>query len=202
MRYFVFLALWFYAASGYAAAYRLDTKHMQVGFKVSHLVIATVNGQFKKFDGQFDYDEAKGVLSGLKAQIDIDSIDTNEPDRDRHLRGNDFFAIRKKDGKGALIKNRQFMKFTSTGGKIKKGTNKLKGTLSIGKHSRPVELAVDFKGSVTDHRGNKKLVFKATTQIKRQDFGLKWSKKLDNGGLVVGEQVNITIEGEANAVKK
>ena len=184
-----------------AAPYRLDTKHMQVGFKVSHLVIATVNGQFKKFEGQFDFDEAKSVLSNLKAKIDIDSIDTNEDKRDRHLRGNDFFAIRKQDGKGALIKGRQFMQFTSKGGKIKKGTNKLKGRLKIGKHTRAVELLVDFKGAVQDPWGNKKLVFKATTKIKRQDFGLKWSKKLDNGGLVVGEMVEVIIEGEANAVK-
>ena len=195
--------IFFFSLSAWSqTTYELDIPHTQVGFKVSHLVIATVNGHFKKFQGSFKFDEKKGQLRSISAQIDLDSIDTNEPRRDTHLRGNDFFAIRKKDGKGTLIESRQFMTFTSSGGKIKKGSNTITGVLKIGDKEKTVSLNIDFKGTVQDPWGNKKVAFAATTKINRKDFGLTWNKKLDGGGMVVGEEVTVIIEGEANAKKE
>ena len=182
--------------------YELDATHTQVGFKISHLVIAKVNGHFKKFKGSFKFDEKKGRLSSVSAQIDLDSIDTNEPRRDTHLKGNDFFAIRKNDGKGDLIPEKQFMTFTSSGGKIKQGSNTIRGKLKIGNKKKTIDLNIIFRGSVQDPWGTQKVAFEAKTKINRKDFGLTWNKTLDGGGLVVGEEVEILIEGEANAKKE
>lgn len=176
-----------------AEKYKIDTGHSSVGFKVKHLVISTVSGRFNKFEGTFDFDEKTGRLKDVDMSIDVSSIDTNEPKRDKHLRSADFFDVKK------------FPKMTFRGKKVvykDKKPVKVRGELMLHGHKKKVTLDVTYNGTVTDPWGNKKLGFEATTEINRRDFGINWSKKLDSGGLVVSEKVKIHIEGEANAVVK
>jgi len=184
-----------------AVEYKIDTSHFNVGFKVRHLVIATVTGRFDKFEGAFKFDPKSGKLTSVEAKIDIDSINTNEADRDKHLKGKDFFGVRSKDGK--INEKNRFIVFKSS--KVvnrNKKPIKVHGTLSINGKTKKVVLDVEYKGAVTDPWGNKKVVFAASTKVKRKDFGLTWNKKLDGGGFVIGDEVTVTLEGEANAVDK
>lgn len=171
-----------------AGVYKLDAAHSQVGFKIKHLVISTVSGRFNKFDGGFKYDSETGRLEGLKATIDSASIDTNEPDRDKHLRSKDFFDTDK-------FKTLEFV-----GNKVTYQDEKpieVKGKLTIHGVTKTVTLKVDFKGETADPWGNQRAVFEAQTQINRKDFGLKWNKTLDKGGLMIADEVDILIEGQA-----
>lgn len=175
------------------AAYQLDAAHSEVGFSVKHLVIATVKGNFKKFEGTFNFDDAKGELSDVDVKIDATSINTNEPKRDEHLNSPDFFDT----------KTHPAITFKSEKVDNKKGKpSKVHGTLTMRGVAKKVVLDIDYKGSVKDAWGNDKLVFTATGKINRKDFGVSWNKSLDKGGVAVSDDVNIVIEGQAQKVVK
>jgi polyisoprenoid-binding protein YceI len=176
------------ALSTWAANYKLDEAHTSVAFKIKHLVISTVSGRFDKFSGGFDFDPAKGEISKLTVEIDPSSIDTNEPDRDKHLRSPDFFDVAK------------FPKltFVSTKTVVKnKKPVQLEGDLTIHGVTKHVKLDLDYAGTTTDPWGNERLAFEATAKIDRKDYGLTWNKKLDKGGVMVADEVKIEISGEA-----
>jgi len=186
----IFLSLFFCPLLGRAASFQLDPAHTQVGFKVSHLTISSVKGEFKKYEGGFDFDEKSKTLKDLLVKIDATSIDTNESDRDKHLRSPDFFNTEKFSE--ITFKINSPVKGIKAGKKVK-----VPGTLTLKGISKPVKLTVLYKGTVKDPWGNTKLGFEAHTEISRKDYGITWNKKLDSGGLVVGETVEIQIEGEA-----
>lgn len=173
-----------------AAPYKLDTAHMNVGFSVKHLMISNVKGRFDKVTGTLDYDSAKKQVKNIDIVIEASSIDTNEADRDKHLRNSDFFDVEK------------FPKITFKSDKVtfngKKG--KAVGTLTIKDQSKPVTLDFTNNGEI-DFNGTQKVAFTASTKIDRKDFGLTWNKTLDKGGVAVGNEITITIDGEANEVK-
>ncbi len=172
----------------WAGTYKLDEAHTQVGFKIKHLVIATVSGRFNKFSGSFNFDDKAGKLSDVKVTIDTASIDTNEPDRDKHLKGPDFFNVTK------------FPKMEFASKSVTYKDNKpteVKGDLTINGVKKPVTLAVDYAGMTKDPWGNQRVAFEANTKINRKDFGLKWNKNLDAGGVMISDDVNIIIEAEA-----
>jgi polyisoprenoid-binding protein YceI len=185
-----------------AETYTVDTAHTGVIFKIKHLGLSNVTGRFEKFEGNIDFDEKTKKLNSVDAKIDVDSINTNEPDRDKHLRSADFFGTRKEDNT-TLVEDKHYMTF-----KMKKVVNKadkpakVEGELTLNGINKPVTLDVDYKGAVTDPWGNEKIVFTAATKILRKDFGLVWNKKLDKGGFVVGEEAEVIIEGEANKKKE
>lgn len=184
-----FVLMFLMAASASAAPYTIDPSHTDVGFSIKHLMISNVKGHFKKFSGTFDFDPAKSQLNNINVEIDTTSIDTNEPDRDKHLRSNDFFGVDK------------YPKITFKSDKIEySGDKPVKaiGTLKIRDKSKTVTLDLDYRGSITDAWGNNKLAFAAMTKVDRKDFGITWNKALDKGGVTVGDEVSITIEGEAN----
>jgi len=172
----------------YAGTYKIDESHTQVGFKIKHLVISTVSGRFNKFSGEFKYDPSTGNLEGLNAIIDANSLDTNEPDRDKHLRSKDFFDVDK-------FKTLEFVS-KDVSYKDKKPTE-INGDLTIHGNSKSVTLKVDFKGEATDPWGNQRVAFEASTKANRKDFGLSWNKNLDKGGVMIADEVDILIEGEA-----
>jgi polyisoprenoid-binding protein YceI len=178
-----------------AETYKLDPSHTSVGFRVSHLVVSKVSGRFDKFDGGFDF--ANGKVSNINVKVDLDSINTNEPKRDKHLRSKDFFGVR--DDKGGLVKANQWMTFTAGGDEVNVGDNNITGKLTIGKITKDVTLKVHYGGETTDPWKNKRVAFSATGKINRQDFGVKWNKSLDGGGFVVGDDVEIIIDSEAIA---
>lgn len=182
-----------FLASG--ETYKLDPSHTSIGFRVPHLVVSKVSGRFDKFDGGFEY--AGGKVSKIDVKVDLDSINTNEKKRDTHLRSPDFFGAR--DAKGNLVKANQYMTFVSDGDEVNVGDNTINGKLTIGKITKDVALKVNYGGEATDPWGNKRVAFTATGKINRQDFGVKWNKSLDAGGVVVGDDVEINIDSEAIA---
>lgn len=186
-----FVLTFLIATSASAAPYAIDPSHTDVGFSIKHLMISNVKGRFKKFSGTFDFDPAKNQLNNISVEIDTTTIDTNEPDRDKHLRSNDFFGVEK------------YPKMTFKSDKIEySGDKPVKaiGTLKIRDKSKTITLDLDYRGSIMDAWGNNKLAFAATTKIDRKDFGITWNKALDKGGVTVGDEVSIAIEGEANPV--
>jgi polyisoprenoid-binding protein YceI len=197
----ILLGSLFFSSLLQAATYNLDIAHTGVTFKVKHLVIATVHGRFDKFEGAVDFDEKTNKLSKVDVKIDLDSVNTNEAKRDNHLRSADFFGVRTE--KGELVPAKQFMTFAMKDVKMKgKKFDTLVGDLTLNGVTKPVTLKVDFKGLTADPWGNEKIVFSATTKIVRKDFGITWNKPMTKvAGSVVGDEVDVVIEGEADKAK-
>ncbi|HEX5172323.1 MAG TPA: YceI family protein [Cyclobacteriaceae bacterium] len=165
----------------------IDTTHSEVQFKTKHLVISTVTGSFKKFSGSVESDnESDFDNARVEFSIDVDSIDTNQADRDAHLKSPDFFSAEEYpsiDFRGQLKK-------------ISGNDYKLAGPLTIRGTTRNVELSVEFGGIVKDPWGNIKAGFELNGKINRKDFGLSWNALTETGGLVVAEEVRIHINVE------
>ena len=181
------MALW--SSASLASNYKLDGSHTEVGFSVKHLVISNVKGRFGKFDGGFTYDAATKALSNVDVKIEVSSVDTNDKKRDEHLTSPDFFDA----AKFATMEFKADKVANVVAGK----TVKVPGSLTIHGVTKPVTLTVDFAGTVTDPYGKERVVFAATTKVNRNDFGVKWNKTMDKGGVVVGEEVTINIEAES-----
>jgi polyisoprenoid-binding protein YceI len=201
MKVFYVAALIFGSLIANADNYAIDAAHASVNFKIKHLGVYNLPGHFEKFEGTIDFDEKSKKLNSVDAKIDVDSVNTNEADRDKHLRSAEFFGTRKEDN--TLVEEKHYMMF-----KMKKVVNKgdkpskVEGELTLNGVTKPITLDVDYKGAVSDPKGNEKIVFAATAKIARKDFGLTWNKKLDKGGFVIGEDVEVSIEGEANKKKE
>jgi polyisoprenoid-binding protein YceI len=185
-KFFAVLAIWAaVSAPAFAAErYLIDPSHSSVGFKVKHMMVSKVPGKFTKFDGQFHYDEKDVSLWKASVTIDVASIDTGDPNRDTHLKSADFFDVEKYP----------VMTFKSTRASDLVGNKaKLEGMLTLKGISKPVVLDVEVGGLATDPWGNKRAGFEATTKLNRKDFGINWNKALETGGLVVGDEVEITL---------
>ncbi|MGE3975130.1 MAG: YceI family protein [Bdellovibrionales bacterium] len=170
--------------------YKIDPSHSEVGFKVKHLVVSTVPGKFKEFEGNFKFDEKTGKVEDVQFKIKAASIDTNEPKRDEHLRSKDFFEVDKYPT----------IEFKST--KVEtsgKKPTRVHGDLTMHGVTKNVALKLKYNGTIKDPWGNQKLGFEANTKLNREDFNLKWNKALETGGVVVGKEVEIIILGEATA---
>ncbi len=171
--------------------YMLDVSHTLVGFGVKHMVITTVNGKFNDFSGTIVYDE--NDLSKLKVEVVIKtaSIDTDNLKRDNHLRSPDFFDAE------------NYPEITFVSKKvIKKGDqNVLVGDLAIRGVAKEVEIPFKITGKIVDPWGNTRLGLEGSLTINRQEFGVKWNKKMDAGGWVVGDDVKITLQVEAIQTK-
>ncbi|WP_411823074.1 YceI family protein [Leptospira sp. 'Mane'] len=178
-------------SGAYAQNFKVDNTHSSVGFKIKHLGIATVTGSFKDFDAKFSFDEKTNSLSIVDATIQVDSINTNDAKRDDHLKSKDFFD----EDKFPTISFKVSKPIS-----VKKGSvAKVPGELTIKGVTKPAILNVKYTGIAKDPWGNTKLGFEADTKIKRADFGITWNKALETGGVLVGEEVDIKIEGEAAA---
>lgn len=169
-----------------AATYQVDPDHSTVSFKIRHL-LSNVVGNFNTFEGTIDYEAGKPETWKTQGTIDAASIDTNVPERDKHLRSADFFEVEKFPT----------IEFKSTG--VKNATESsatLEGLLKLRGVEKPVTLNVEIHGVGKDPWGNVRSAFTATTKINRKDFGLAWNQALETGQLLVGEEVTITIEAE------
>jgi polyisoprenoid-binding protein YceI len=168
--------------------YTIDAEHSAVGFKVKHLAISSVPGQFKTFSGDIQFDPTKPEKSSVVATIDAGSVTTQQTKRDEHLRSEDFFDIKKFPT----------LTFKSSGIEgASKDAFKVKGDLTMHGVTKPVVLDVAYNGASKDPGGNERVAFSATTELNRKDFGLAWNKLLETGALVVGENVKISLEIEA-----
>jgi polyisoprenoid-binding protein YceI len=175
------------ASTGWAADYKIDATHSSVGFKVKHLAISWVPGTFGDFKGMFSYDPANVAASKAEAEITVKSVNTADTKRDDHLRSGEFFDAEK------------FPSITFKSQKVEGVSDtefKAHGNLTIHGVTKPVVLDVTYGGSAVDPWGNHRAAFVATTKINRKEFGLAWSKVLETGSLVVGDDVLITLEVE------
>lgn len=169
-----------------ATKWGIDTTHTEVQFKVKHLVISTVTGFFKKFSGsvESETEDFDGAL--VTFSLDVNSIDTNQADRDAHLKSADFFAAEQHPS----------IDFNGTLKKVSGSNYKLDGALTLRGTTKAVVLDVDFGGIVVDPWGNTKAGFEINGKINRKDFGLNWNALTEAGGMVVSEEVKIHINAE------
>ena len=172
--------------SAWAATYAIDPDHSAVTFKIRHLFSKTA-GAFNQFEGSFDYEPGKPETWKAQAVIQAASIDTKVQKRDNHLRSKAFFEVEKYP---TLI-------FNSTGVTDATDQNaKLHGSLTIHGVTKPVVLDLTIHGVGKDPWGNTRAGFTATTQINRKDFGITWNEVAEGGGLLLGDEVEITLEVE------
>lgn len=163
----------------------LDPTHSELLFKVKHLMITNVKGEFRNFEGAIlalgdDFSSAK-----VTATVAVNSIFTNNEERDNHLKSEDFFNVEK------------FENITFESTKLEKvdGENyRLTGNLSIIGVTKEITLDVEFGGIAVDPWGNKKAGFSLTGQINRKDWGLNWNAALETGGVLVSDAVKISAE--------
>jgi len=171
-----------------ASTWIIDPEHSNVGFKVRHLMVSNVRGNFEKFTGTVDLNDKDITKSRVEVTIDTNSINTNVQKRDTHLRSPDFFDVAKYPA----------MTFMSTR-VAKAGGGKLKVTGNLTLHGITKEVTLDVEGPTGESKdpwGNTRKGATATTRINRKDFGLTWNKALETGGVVVGDDIAITLEIE------
>ncbi|HEX8817831.1 MAG TPA: YceI family protein [Terriglobales bacterium] len=170
------------------STWNIDPAHTNAQFKVKHLMISNVKGEFTSVKGKAEINDADITKSYVEATIDTTSINTREPQRDAHLKSADFFDVDKYPT----------MTFKST--RIsREGEDELgvEGELTIHGVTRKVVFDVkDLTPPAKDPWGNTRFGFEATTKINRKDFGLTWNATLETGGFMVGDEVTITLDAE------
>jgi polyisoprenoid-binding protein YceI len=173
-----------------ADEYKIDPAHSAANFSVRHMLISTVHGRFSNVSGTIVFDEKDPSKSSVDAVIKADSINTDNDGRDKHLKSADFFETEK------------YPDITFKSKKVEKRGNQWVaiGTLTIKNVSKDVELPFEINKLETP-RGTL-IGVGASTQINRQDYGVSWSRKLDNGGLAVSDDVKIELNLEARAAAK
>jgi polyisoprenoid-binding protein YceI len=169
----------------------IDKTHSAVKFGVSHLVISTVEGNFKDFNANIST-KPDGSLDKIEADIKTTSVNTDNEQRDTHLKSDDFFSASKFPDMVFVSKSVK---------KVGKDNYKVTGDLTIRGVTKSVVLDTKNNGTIKDPWGNTRSGWTASGKINRFDFGLAWSKALEAGGLVVGKEVTITINAEFNAKK-
>lgn len=167
--------------------WKADLAHSRVDFTVTHLVISEVSGRFTDFDVALRQGKDDFSGSSVEATIKTASINTDNSQRDNHLRSDDFLNAEK----FPLIKF-QSTSFEKTGD----NTYAIAGNLTIRDVTKPVVLTGKLNGTVKTPWGDERAGFTATTTINRFDYGVKWNKTLDTGGLIAGKDINITLRTE------
>ena len=170
-----------------AGTYTIDKSHSEATFSVRHMV-SRVGGKFNDFSGTITGDPATPTTASVAFAIKTASIDTGVPDRDKHLRSADFFDAEK------------FPEITFQSTSIKPSGKKnlynVTGNLTMHGVTKTITLPVEYLGTVKDPWGNEKAGFSRTTTLNRKDYGVNWNKALDNGGVLVSEDVQVTIDLE------
>lgn len=161
--------------------WNLDAAHTTVGFTIRHAGISKVRGTFEPISGSLEVGDSLESLV-FAAELDITSVDTNNDGRDDHLRSPDFFDAA------------QFPEFAFRSTKVESG--KVTGDLTLHGVTKEVVLDAEFEGTATDPFGAYRAGFSATTSISRKDFGLTWNAALAAGGVLVGDEVKISVEAE------
>ncbi len=174
------------APQSQTATWNIDPVHSVAEFKVKHMMISNVKGQFTSLTGSLNLDEGDVTKSRVEVTIQAASINTREPDRDKHLRSADFFDVEK-----FPTLTFQSTKITRTGD----GELAVDGDLTIHGVTRNVRFAVEGPTPPgKDPWGNTRIGASATAKINRKDFGLHWNAALETGGILVGEEVTLTLD--------
>ena len=175
-------------ASAGTTTWQIDPMHSSAQFAVTHLMLSTVRGEFHGLKGTLSLDDKDITKSTVEVTIDVNSVDTQEPNRDAHLKSPDFFDVAKYPT----------LTFKSTKvEQVSPGELKVTGDLTIHGVTKQVVLNVSGpKTPIKDPMGMQRTAVSATAKINRQDFGVSWKKTLDSGGVVVSDEVRITIDVE------
>ncbi len=171
-----------------ASTWELDPAHSSVQFAVSHLMVSTVRGTFNTFRGTVSFDETDPTKSSVEATIDVASIDTREAKRDEHLKGPDFF-----DAEKFPVITFKSKSVAST------GADKFRVVGDVTIHGVTKEIALEASGSpkpFKDPFGKTRMGGAVRGKLNRKDFGMTWNKSLDSSGVVVGDEITITIDVE------
>jgi len=175
------------AAAG-TTTYQIDPRHSSAGFGVTHLMISTVRGEFHGVTGTVVVDDSDVSKSVVNVTIDATTLDTREPDRDKHLKSEAFFDVAK------------YPTITFQSTRIERnndGSLKITGDLTIRGVTKSAVLTASVpKPPIKDPWGLQRTAASASTRINRQEFGVAWNQKLDSGGVVVGDDVTITLDVE------
>jgi len=170
--------------------YKIDASHSRFGFVARHAMVTKVRGSFNEFEGSGYFDVEDPSKSSLELTIKAASIDTRNPERDAHLRSNDFFAMD------------EYPEITFRSTKVEPvsaTTYRVTGDLTIKGVTKPVTFDLEFTGDVVDPWGNTRIGFEGTTTVNRKDWGVNWNVALEAGGVLVSE--NVTLEFEVSAVR-
>src|SRR5690606_35730845 len=169
----------------------IDPTHSELTFKVKHLMITNVKGEFRNFEASIESDGNDFSEARISATVDAASIDTNNSDRDAHLKNADFFDV----------ENHKEITFESVAcNKLDDDNYQLKGLLGIKGVNKEIELDVEFGGFVKDPYGNEKAGFSFAGKINRNDWWLNWNTALEAGGVMVSDEVRLY--GEVHFVKQ
>ena len=164
----------------------IDTSHSEIGFKIKHLMVANVRGNFREFDASIYTTGEDFMTAEIDFWVDPSSINTNDEKRDEHLKSADFFDVE------------NFKEINFTGNTYKEvdkdGSYELYGDLTIKGIKKQVKFSVEFGGVVKDPWGNEKAIFTVNGKINRKDWGLTWNAALETGGVLVSEDVSISCE--------
>lgn len=180
-------------AAAEPTVWQIDSSHTSVQFAVRHLMVSTVRGTFGKVSGVARLDPNDVTRSSVEATIDATSIDTRDAKRDAHLKDSDFLDVSRFPT--ITFKSKSVRKVDDTHYEVL-------GDLTLRGVTKPVTLAVEGSPTpISDPFGKTRLGGVATTKIDRQDFGVSYSKAMDNGGLVVGDELEITIDVELTQAK-
>ena len=166
------------------ATYVIDPTHSEIGFKIRHLMITNVTGNFTKFSGKMETSKDDFSDAEIDFEVDIESINTNNEQRDGHLRTGDFFDAA------------QYPKliFQSTSfDKLGSDIYKLNGNLTLHGVTKPVTLSAELGGAAQDLYGNSRLGFEITGSIHRKEFGLEWNAALETGGVALSDEVKLQL---------
>lgn len=168
-------------------AWVIDPAHTEVNFTVRHMMISNVRGQFQKLSGTIEFDEANPAATTVDVQIEAASVNTREEKRDAHLKSPDFFDAAQYP----------YLIFKSRRVEVTDASHaRLAGDLTIRDVTKEVALEVEYNGSAKSPWGALSAGFSATTSLNRKDWGLTWNVALETGGILVGDQVNVSIELE------
>jgi polyisoprenoid-binding protein YceI len=166
-----------------AGVWTIDPTHSSVGFSVKHMMIATVRGRFAQFEGAIEVDESGAAR--IHGVVDAASIDTNESQRDEHLRSADFLDAAEHPE----------IRFRSTAVERRgDGEYRIAGEITIRGATREIALDAQVQGAGTDPWGNERVALEATGQLSRKDFGLTWNQAMEAGGVLVGDRVTLTLD--------
>lgn len=168
-----------------ARTWVIDPAHSTAEFAVKHMVFTTAKGVFRELEGKLEFDEVNPGTAKVEATIQVASIDTREPNRDAHLRGDDFFNAER------------YPTITFRSNRVEvagEGRAQVYGDLTIRDVTKEVVLDTEYHGQLIDAYGNPRAAFTAGTEISRKEFGLKWNALLETGAAVVADKVRISLD--------
>jgi polyisoprenoid-binding protein YceI len=189
----VLVSVWVSAASARAemARYDVDPEHSNIGFSVDHMVVSKTRGQFMEYTGFIEMDPDAKTVKTIEATIKAPSITTNHPKRDTHLKSPEFFDVEKYPTMTYKMKSYH---------KNGDGYTAI-GDLTLHGVTKEITLVGNFNGVNKDPWGNTRAGFTAEGKVNRKDFGVNWNKALDNGGVIVGNDVLIKLDVECIKAK-